>query len=64
MYKLYTDKNENFECKLKLEGASLKKAFARIILESEDMNLVFKGKIDSSGKCSIPIKKLRGFLEN
>ena len=63
MYKLYTDKNENFECKLKLEGASLKKAFARIILESEDMNLVFKGTIDTNGKCSIPIKKMKGLLD-
>ena len=63
MYKLYTDKQENFECKLKLEGASLKEAFARLILESEDMNLVFKGTIDSNGKCNVPIKKLRGILD-
>ena len=63
MYKLYTDKQENFECKLQLEGASLKKAFARIILESEDMNLVFKGTIDTNGKCSIPIKKMNGLLD-
>ena len=62
MYKLYTDKQENFECKLKLEGASLKEAFVRLILESEDMNLIFKGTIDSNGKCNIPIKKLRGIL--
>ena len=63
MYKLYTDKQENFECKLQLEGASLKKAFARIILESDDMNLVFKGTIDTNGKCSIPIKKMNGLLD-
>ncbi len=63
MYKLYTDKQENFECKLQLEGASLKKAFARIILESEDMNLVYNGTIDSNGKCNVPIKKLRGILD-
>ena len=63
MYKLYTDKQENFECKLKLEGASLKEAFARLILESEDMNLVFKGTIDSNGKCNVSIKKLRGILD-
>ena len=63
MYKLYTDKQENFECKLQLEGASLKKAFARIILESDDMNLVFKGTIDKTGKCSIPIKKMKGLLD-
>ena len=63
MYKLYTDKQENFQCKLQLEGASLKKAFARIILESNDMNLVFNGTIDSNGKCSIPIKKMKGLLD-
>ena len=63
MYKLYTDKQENFECKLQLEGASLKKAFARIILESDDMSLVFKGTIDSKGTCSIPIKKMNGLLD-
>ena len=46
MYKLYTDKIENFECKLQLEGASLNKAFSRIILETNDINLSFDGKID------------------
>ena len=63
MYKLYTDKIENFECKLQLEGASLSKAFSRIILETDDINLSFNGKIDDSGKCIIPIKKLRGLLD-
>ena len=63
MYKLYTDKIENFECKLQLEGASLNKAFSRIILETDDINLSFDGKIDDSGKCIIPIKKLRGLLD-
>ena len=63
MYKLYTDKIENFECKLKLEGASLSKAFSRIILETNDINLSFDGKIDDSGRCIIPIKKLRGLLD-
>ena len=63
MYKLYTDKIENFECKLQLEGASLSKAFSRIILETDDINLSFDGKIDDSGKCIIPIKKLRGLLD-
>ena len=63
MYKLYTDKIENFECKLQLEGASLSKAFSRIILETSDINLSFDGKIDDSGQCIIPIKKLRGLLD-
>ena len=34
-YKLYTDKKEDFECKIFLEGASLNKAKTRIILEND-----------------------------
>ena len=63
MYKLFTDKTEIFECNIKLEGAKLKDSQARLIIESEDINLLFKGQIDSEGKCVIPIKKLKGLLE-
>lgn len=63
MYTLFTDKTELFECNIKLEGASLKNSQARLIIESEDINLLFKGKIDTTGKCIIPIKKLKGLLE-
>ena len=45
MYKLFTDKTELFECNVKLEGASLKSSIARIIIESEDVNLLFNGTI-------------------
>ena len=62
-YKLYTDKQENFECQIYLEGTSLSKAKARLVVESNNLNLMFNGKIDKDGKCQIPIKKLRGFLE-
>jgi len=62
MYKLFTDKVEIFECDVKLEGASTKNSIARIIIESEDVNLLFNGTIDESGKCKVPIKKLRGLL--
>ena len=64
MYKLFTDKPEVFECNIKLEGASLKDSSARLIIESEDVNFLFKGTISKDGKCSIPIKKLKGLLEN
>ena len=64
MYKLFTDKTEVFECNVKLEGASLKNSQARLIIESEDVNLMFEGTINKDGKCSIPIKKLRGLLED
>jgi len=64
MYTLFTDKTELFECNIKLEGASLKNSQARLIIESEDINLLFKGQITSEGKCIIPIKKLKGLLES
>jgi hypothetical protein len=63
MYTLFTDKTELFECNIKLEGASLKNSQARLIIESEDINLLFKGQITTDGKCIIPIKKLKGLLE-
>ena len=61
-YTLYTDKNEQFECKLNLTGASLKNSFVKMLLESSTANLFFKGKIDENGKCNIDIKKLKGLL--
>ena len=62
MYKLYTDKTEIFECKVKIDGASLSNSKARLIIESEDLNLLFNGKIDEQGNCRIPIKRLKGIL--
>lgn len=63
VYKLFTDKSEIFECDISLEGASLSKSFARLVLETKDLNLMFKGSISSDGKCKVPIKKLRGLLD-
>jgi len=62
MYKLYTDKQETFECDLFLEGADLKQSSARIIIESKDLTLMFKGTIDEKGNCKVPIKKLKGLM--
>ena len=62
MYKLYTDKQETFECDLFLEGADLKQSSARLIVESKDLTLMFKGKIDNKGNCKVPIKKLKGLM--
>lgn len=61
-YKLYTDRNEEFSCGVNVKHASLKGAISRLIIESNDLNLVFPGKIEN-GKCTIPIKKLKGLLE-
>ena len=62
MYKLYTDKQETFECDLFLEGADLEKSSARIVVESKDLTLMFKGTIDKKGNCKVPIKKLKGLM--
>ena len=61
-YKLYTDKQEIFECNIFLEGASLTKATSRIIVETPDLKLLFEGTIDKDGNCKVPIKKLRGLV--
>ena len=62
-YILYTDKLENFEANIKLEGASVKKAKARLIVESNDFDLMFHGKITESGKVNIPVKRLKGLAK-
>ena len=61
-YKLYTDKQEIFECNIYLEGASLTQAASRIIVETQDLKLMFEGTIDKDGNCKVPIKKLRGLV--
>ena len=63
MYKLFTDKSELFECDIKLEGASLSKSKARLVVETSDYSLLFKGEINSKGKCEIPIRKLKGLID-
>ena len=63
MYKLFTDKSELFECDIKIQGASLKKSEARLVVETQDYSLLFNGSIDSAGKCKVPIRKLRGLID-
>ena len=63
MYKLFTDKSELFECSISLQGASLKKSKARLVVETPDYSLLFNGTISKSGKCEIPIKKLKGLID-
>lgn len=62
MYTFFTDKQEVFECKISLQGAKLSQSKARLVLESEDMNFIFYGKIDTNGKCTIPVNKLRNYI--
>ena len=58
MYILYSDKNNIFECDIQLEGASLSQAFARVIVEGNDLNLIFNGNISNEGNCRIEMPKL------
>ena len=63
MYKLFTDKAELFECSISLQGASLKKSKARLVIETPEYSLLFNGTISKGGKCEIPIKKLKGLID-
>tara|TARA_R100001509_G_scaffold74628_2_gene41622 strand:+ start:648 stop:1112 length:465 start_codon:yes stop_codon:yes gene_type:complete len=63
MYTLYSDKQNIFECDIQLEGASLNQAFARVIVEGNDLNLVFNGNINNEGNCRIEMPKLNMLKE-
>jgi hypothetical protein len=66
MYKLLKDKNNEFQCEIKLEGANINNATARLFLEADGAEYSFKGEIDGD-KCTIPMGKLKKFanlLEN
>jgi hypothetical protein len=62
-YKVYADKSETFSCEIELEGANLKDTEVRLVLESDNWNLMFPGEIDRNGKVTIPIRKLNIFEE-
>jgi hypothetical protein len=57
LYKLYKDKAEDFVCDIAIEGVSQSDTEVRLIVESEDWTLMFKGGV-KNGKCVIPMKKL------
>jgi len=60
MYKLLKDKNNEFQCEIKLEGANINNATARLFLEADGAEYSFKGEIDGD-KCTIPMGKLKKF---
>ena len=60
MYKLLKDKNNEFQCEIKLEGASINSAKARLFLEADGAEYSFTGEIDGN-KCIIPMGKLKKF---
>lgn len=63
MYKIYTDKTEEFNCKIQIEGAELNDSKVRLIIEGKDFNLLFNGNIDGDGKCTVNISKVKMLSE-
>ena len=60
MFKLYTDKNNTFKCKVLVEGANESTAIARLVIEGESHNLMFDGKL-KEGVCEVNIGKFKNF---
>ena len=60
MFKLYTDKNNTFKCKVVVEGANDSTALARLVIEGETHNLMFDGKL-KDGVCEVAIGKFKNF---
>lgn len=60
-YKIYLDKEETFECEVSIKNASSKDSSARLIIESEDVNLVFYGKV-TKDTITVPIKGLKKYF--
>lgn len=63
-YTIYVDRDTVFECEASIKNASYKNSSARLIIESEDVNLVFFGNVDKN-TITVPIKSLKKyFTEN
>ena len=60
-YTIYLDKDETFECEASIKNASYKNSSARLIIESNDINLVFFGSVDKN-TISVPIKSLKKYF--
>lgn len=63
-FQLFTDKKTDFECRIELEGASVKDSNVRMVLENRGFNYLFEGSIDSKGRCKITFPKLKGLFES
>lgn len=62
MYTISLDAAKIFECTLKLKGVSTKNSKVNLVIESTDMDIRCRGTMNENGKVSIPIKKLKGIL--
>lgn len=61
MYRLLKDKNNEFKCEIKLEGASAKDSKVRLFLEADGCEYMFSGNI-IDGECTIPMGKLKKYV--
>ena len=62
MYRLFLDKENNFECNIKIQGAPIDKTVVRLVVESSSGNVIYPGKINSDGICSVKVHNLKTFL--
>lgn len=60
-YKIYLDKEETFECEASIKNSSYKNAKARLIIESDNLNLVFYGDLNKN-TISVPVKSLKKYF--
>lgn len=63
MYTIHLDAAKIFECTLKLKGVSTKNSKVNLVIETSDMDVRCRGTINENGKVSIPIKKLKGIID-
>jgi len=61
-YTLYLDKPENFQCEIEIKNAKPSDASTRLIIECNDVNLVFYGDI-TKDSINVPIKSLKKFFK-
>ncbi len=62
MYKILLDQSKLFECDITVEGASANDTQVRLMIESNDFTVCFKGEIEN-GRVKIPMSKLKNILK-
>jgi hypothetical protein len=60
----FRDKKKKFECNIMVDGANMANTSARMLLEFKDQTLLFKGKVDATGRCTIEIPPLKNIFES
>lgn len=62
--KIYLDESKLFKCKLKVEGTTLSKSKCRLLVKSDDLTLMYEGKIHDNGEVEVSIPKLKKYIES